>query len=276
MAHWYATHEDVRMVSPDNRSINELNLVTRRALQERAQLGEDVFQGRVLVGLRDVRQADKKRAITYTVGDVVRWGKKSLNGKVYAGQYTEVVAVDVERNEVTVKSGCRTITYDPEKHYGVEIYETAERAFAIGERVQITRPWMVTKGLKIANRAQATITALDAKGRGVLEFEDGRRAKWNAVEMPHVDYAYAMTSYSLQYATAEQVLVHIDCGDSRVRSLLDRSLLYVGASRGANNIRIYTDDKVVLLSENSPVTRLSEKPVALSPAERKSLSTSAA
>ena len=201
---------------------------------------------------------------------------RALNGKVRAGQYTEVVAVDAERNRVTVKAGARTITYDPAAHYGVEIYETAQRSFAIGERVQVTRPWTVTKGLKIANRAQATITALDAKGRGVLEFEDGRRVKWNAAEMPHVDYAYAMTSYSLQYATAEQVLVHIDCGDSRVRSLLDRSLLYVGASRGANNIRVYTDEKAVLLGENSPVTRLTQKPVALSPAERASLSMSAA
>jgi hypothetical protein len=195
---------------------------------------------------------------------------------VRSGQYTEVVAVDAERNEVTVKSGPRTITYDPEKHYGVQIYETAGRAFGVGERVQVTRPWTVTKGLKIASRAQARITALDAKGRGALEFEDGRRVKWNAAEMPHVDYAYAMTSYSLQYATAEQVLVHIDCGDSRVRSLLDRSLLYVGALCGANNIRVYTDDRAGLLSENSPVRRLKEEPVALSPSERKSLSMSAA
>jgi hypothetical protein len=223
-----------------------------------------------------VRQADKKRAITYSAGDVVRWGKKSLNGKVHAGQYTEVVAVDAERNLLTVKLGARTITYDPERHYGVEIYEAECRALAVGERVQVTRPWTATKGLKIANRAQATITALDAKGRGVLEFGDGRQLKWDAAEMPHIDYAYAMTTYSLQYATAEQVLVHIDCGDSRVRSLLDRSLLYVGASRGANNIRVYTDDKALLLSENSPVTRLSEKPMALSPVERQSLSLGAA
>jgi hypothetical protein len=47
------------------------------------------------------------------------------------------------------------------------------------------------EGVKIANRAQATITALDAKGHGVLEFEDGRRVKWKASETPQVDYAYA-------------------------------------------------------------------------------------
>ena len=85
--------------------------------------------------------------------------------------------------------------------------------------------------------------------------------------MPHVDYAYAMTSYSLQYATAGGVLVHIDCGDSRIRSLLDRSLLDAGASQGAN-----TSASTLIRSRaarrefaSDPVTA---KPVALSPSER--------
>ena len=60
----------------------------------------------------------------------------------------------------------------------MEIYEAERRAFSVGERIQVTRPRKASKGVKIANRAQATITALDAKGNGVLEFEDGRRVKW--------------------------------------------------------------------------------------------------
>jgi ATP-dependent exoDNAse (exonuclease V) alpha subunit len=48
----------------------------------------------------------------------------------------------------------------------------------------------------------------------------------------------------------------MDCGDARVRLLLDRSLVYTGASRGANNIRVYTDEKAIPVGENSPVTRL--------------------
>jgi ATP-dependent exoDNAse (exonuclease V) alpha subunit len=156
------------------------------------------------------------------------------------------------------------------------LFEASQRSFAVGERIQVTRPWTVRKGIKIANRAQATIESLDANGQGVIVFDDGRRVKWNANQMPHVDYSYASTSYSLQFATAEQVLVHLDTGDSRVRSLLDRALVYVGTSRGANEIRIYSDDKETLLSDNSPVLRQTQKPVALSPVERNSISTSSA
>jgi hypothetical protein len=229
-----------------------------------------------LARARDVAEADKKRAVTYQPGDVVRWGKKSLKGQVQSGQYTTVVSIDGNKNLVTVQAGKRQITYDPGRHHGVELFEASQRSFAVGERIQVTRPWTVRKGIKIANRAQATIESLDANGQGVIVFDDGRRVKWNANQMPHVDYSYASTSYSLQFATAEQVLVHLDTGDSRVRSLLDRALVYVGTSRGANEIRIYSDDKETLLSDNSPVLRQTQKPVALSPVERNSISTSSA
>ena len=276
MANWYATHEDVLMVAPDNRSIGELNLAARDALRSAGELRQDILHTQVLARARDVAEADKKRAVTYQPGDVVRWGKKSLKGQVQSGQYTTVVSIDGNKNLVTVQAGKRQITYDPGRHHGVELFEASQRSFAVGERIQVTRPWTVRKGIKISNRAQATIESLDANGQGVIVFDDGRRVKWNANQMPHVDYSYASTSYSLQFATAEQVLVHLDTGDSRVRSLLDRSLVYVGTSRGANEIRIYSDDKQTLLSDNSPVLRQTQKPVALSPVERNSISTSSA
>ncbi len=272
MAINYATREDCLMVAPDNRTIGELNGYAREVLRLKGKLGEDCYAGLVLVGLRDVRQADKRRAVTYEAGNMIRWGSKSLGGRVQSGEYSEVLSVDAESNLVTIRTGggklgAREITYDPAQASGVEIYESAERKFAVGERIQITRPWAVSRSLKIANRAQATIKSLDSTGAGILEFADGRQVKWDARQMPHADYAYAMTSYSLQFATADSVLVHIDCGDSRIRSLVDRALLYVGASRGANGIEVYTDDKSVLLSDQSPVNRMTQKPTALSPAE---------
>ena len=82
--------------------------------------------------------------------------------------------------------------------------------------------------------------------------------------MPHVEYAYAMTSYSLQSKTSERTLLQIDTGDSRIRTLLDKPLLYVGASRGNRELLVFTDDKECLLGEHSPVNRVALKPKALS------------
>lgn len=264
MAGYYAEHDDHKMVAPDNRTLGEMNIAARNALRECEKLGVlDVEEANVLIGVRDVREADRKRAVFYEPGNIVRWGKAIAALGIHSGQYTEVIRSDSETNKVTVMVGNREVTYDPKQAYGVEIFEAGKRKLAVGERLQVTRPWKLSKDRTIANRAAVTVVSLDGKGKGVLQLADGKKVDWDIKQMPHVEYAYAMTSYSLQYATGEGALLHLDMGDSRVRTLLDKALVYVGASRGKNQILIFTDDKETLLSDNSPVNRIALKPKAL-------------
>ena len=262
------------IVSPDNRSIAEINLVVRSKLQELGYVKSDTYQAIVLTGVRNVKAADKKRATTYEEGNVIRWGKSGTlggRGRVSAGQYSTVVAVNAEANEVTIRVGdtlgVREVTYDPRNGMSGELYESGVRQLAVSEKVQITRPWRLKSGDVIANRDIGTIVAIDAQGNAELDF-DGRRVAWNVREMPHADYGYAMTSYSAQSATVPRVAVHIDTGDSRIRALIEKALLYVGASRGAEDVAVFTDNKDVLLSEReSPVLRQHDKPMALAAEE---------
>ena len=91
---------------------------------------------------------------------------------------------------------------------------------------------------------------------------------WDPNQNPHVDYAYAVTSYSVQFATSEKVAFHVDTGDSRIRQLLDKPFLYVSATRGKADVRVFTDDVERLLDPvNSPVQRVALKPNVLSPTE---------
>jgi conjugative relaxase-like TrwC/TraI family protein len=267
MAQWYAAHDDTLMVAPDNRSIAELNAAARVEMRKVEKLGADRYEATILVGTRDVREADRKLAVMYEAGNVIRWGKGVAMLGVKSGDYTPVVRTDTAKNLVTIDVYGVEKTYNPRLAYGVEIYNAERRKLAVGERVQITRPWRLNKNERIPNRAMTTIKALDAKGRGVLEFEDGRKVRWDARAMPHVDYSYAMTSYSLQYATAENVLLHLDTGDSRIRSLMDKSLVYVGGSRAAQTLHVFTDDRATLLGENSPALRQQLKPKALAEEE---------
>jgi ATP-dependent exoDNAse (exonuclease V) alpha subunit len=129
--------------------------------------------------------------------------------------------------------------------------------------VQLTRLWKEGKRNKVGNREVGTIEKLGSAGNARVRLENGRRINWKLPAMPHVEYAYAMTSYSLQSKTGERTLLHIDTGDSRIRTLIDKALLYVGASRGKCDLMIFTDDKETLLSEHSPVNRVALKPKAL-------------
>ena len=271
LAAWYAHDTDgALIVSPDNQSLDEINLAVRAKLQATGAVKPDGYQAVVLKGLRGLTDADKRIAANYEPGNVIRWGKAGTlggRGRVGAGQYTAVVAVDADKNEVTIRAGdafgVRDIAFDPRSGQG-EIYESEVRQFAVGDRIQITRPWRVTRGDVIANRAIGTITALNEQGEAELDV-DGRKLTWNIQEMPHAYYGYAMTSYSAQSLTVSRVAVHIDTGDSRIRPLLEKALLYVGASRGANDVMIFTDDRETLLSaEESPVLCQHDKPMALS------------
>jgi hypothetical protein len=137
-------------------------------------------------------------------------------------------------------------------HTELEIYETAHRAFAEGDRVQLTRAWDVGCRKRLANRSSGTIRKLDGSGKGQIEI-DGKVYGINLERMRHLDYAYARTSYSLQYSSNKQILVHVDTGYSRARVLTDQSYLYVAVSRGAERAMVFTDDRETLLSHYSPV-----------------------
>jgi len=134
----------------------------------------------------------------------------------------------------------------------------------------VTRPWRVNNGVKIANRSTGVIRSIDVQGNCQLELvansaeERGLMIDFRLEDMPHVDYSYAMTSYAQQCKTGERVLVQLDTGDSRIRTLIDKSLVYVGASRGEKEILIFTDDRKHLLNECSPANRVALKPKALS------------
>jgi ATP-dependent exoDNAse (exonuclease V) alpha subunit len=69
-----------------------------------------------------------------------------------------------------------------------------------------------------------------------------RRVRFNLSEMKHLDYGYAVTSFSSQGATVEKVLVNVSTQDSRVQRLVDQRFAYVAVSRAESDAQIYTDN----------------------------------
>jgi ATP-dependent exoDNAse (exonuclease V) alpha subunit len=132
------------------------------------------------------------------------------------------------------------LTYDPRRLLGVTVYREAVRAFAVGDRVQLTAP---DTARKLANRELGTITAIDS-ARGVLaiRFDSGRSALFRRDHDRHLDYGYAVTSHSSQGLTAARVLVHVDT-TQRGEALLNRRFAYVAISRGRFDAQVFTNDK---------------------------------
>jgi ATP-dependent exoDNAse (exonuclease V) alpha subunit len=231
------------VVSPDNQSRQDLNDVIHRAMQREGHVGRDEHQTTVLSPRQEITGADRQCAERYEEGDVVRYSRGSKVLGIERGDYARVEQVDAKANQVTVKTDDdRRLSYDPRRLQGVTLYREAERAFAAGDRVQMTAP---DRERGVPNRELGTVERVDRKGHMEVRWDSGRTSSFEPSERRHLDYGYAVTSHSSQGQTAGRVLVHVDT-ERASEKLVNQRLAYVAVSRGQYDARIYTDDKVKL------------------------------
>jgi len=245
----YAERPDnTLVVSPDNRSRQEINQRIHRELQSSGRVEEQEHRMSVLVPRQEMTGTDRQWAVQYAPGDIVRYTRGSQAVGVKSGEYVHVTGVDREHNLLTIErdSGQR-LTYDPRRLHGVSVYRETERDFSTGDRVQFTAPY---RDEHIANRQLGTVEKVDAEGNLQVRLDSGQDVQFSIREHPHVDYGYAVTSHSSQGATADRVLIHVDTEQAH-EQLVNSRLAYVSVSRGRYDAQIYTYDAEKLGEELS-------------------------
>ena len=245
----YAERSDnTLVVSPDNRSRQEINERIHRELQSIGRVQEQEHRLTVLVPRQEMTGADRQWAVQYEPGDIVRYTRGSQAVGVKSAEYVHAISVDRDQNLLTVeRENGQRLTYNPHRLHGVSVYREAERDFSAGERVQFTAPY---RDEHIANRQLGTVEQIDAGGNLQVRLDSGQEVQFNIREHPHVDYGYAVTSHSSQGATADRVLVHVDTEQAHDQ-LVNSRLAYVSVSRGRCDAQIYTNDAQKLGEELS-------------------------
>jgi hypothetical protein len=228
--------QQVLAVSPANAERTALNTATRTALQERGYVG---ITQPVLVN-RSVTGAERGWARSYAVNDVVRYRTGSKKYGIVPGSYTQVITVDPERNQLTVRTDSgATHTYTPTKLHGVEVYREELREFAVGDRIQFRAP---DKGQQIPNGALGTIAALDPESDQVsIALDTGASFSTTLPALRHIEYGYATTSHSSQGAMIDRVLVNVDTEQSV--ALVNQQQLYVSISRARLDAQVFTNKR---------------------------------
>jgi conjugative relaxase-like TrwC/TraI family protein len=228
------------VVSPDNRSRAEINQAIHAELQAKGVVGREEYRAQVLVPRQDLTGADRAWAARYNPGDVLRYSRGSKETGIGKGEYARVKSVDADSNRLTVerKDGTEQ-SYDPRRQQGVSVYREQERAFSVGDRVQLTAP---SRDLKLANREQGTVEGIGQDGRMSLKMDGGREVEIDSLKYPHLDHGYAVTSHSSQGQTADRVLIHVDT-ELGAKDLLNNRMAYVAVSRGALDAQIFTNDR---------------------------------
>ena len=248
IANEYARRPDGTLViSPDNESRRELNLLIHRAMQDAGQVRTDEKTVSVLEPRQDLTGADRAWAERYQPHDVLRYSHGSKLLSVEAGEYATVAQVDGKQNLLTVeRQNGEQVTYDPRRLQGVSVYRGAERQFAEGDRIQFTAP---SKDLQVANRELGTVVRLSSDREMTIRTDSGHLVDVDVSKHPHLDYGYAMTSHSSQGQTADRVLIHVDTEAGS--QLVNSRMAYVAISRGRYDSQIYTDSRADLADQLS-------------------------
>ena len=245
VAREYLKHPETSLVvSPDNPSRLEINRQVHQNLQSQGKVAGTDQQVKILVNRHELTGADRQWAARYEPGDVIRYTQGSRRIGVKAGEYATVTQMDKDRNLLTVRrENGKEITYDPKRLRGVNVYQQEERQFAKGDRIQFTAPF---KAANIANRELARIERIDSQGNLRLRLESGRTAQFNLRDHPHLDYGYAMTSYSSQGQTVDRVIIHVPEEGMKNRDLVNQRFAYVALSRARMDAQVYTHDASTL------------------------------
>ncbi len=235
--------ENTIIVSPDNRSRQQINEAVRKELLEDGTLATDGRTFQTLAHRSDLTGPDRTWAAAYRAGDVVQYGRGSKLEGIAQDSFGVVQAADGATNRLTVKlEDGSTIAYNPKRVYGINVYREVSREFSTGDRLQFSAQH---KQLGIANRDLGTITGIAPDRLTVrLDGKDGRSVSFDPAEFRQFDHGYAVTSHSSQGLTVGRVLANIDTEGAR--SLINTRLAYVAVSRAEQDARIYTNNAATL------------------------------
>ncbi len=231
------------IVSPDNKSRQQINEAVRGELLQNKVLAQDGRLYQTLSHRSDMTGPDRTWAAMYRPGDVVQYDRGSKSEGIERGSQGVVRSTDAATNRLTVELGDgSSVNYDPKRVYGVNVYRETNREFATGDRLQFSA---LNKKLGIANRDMGTITKIEADRLTVqMDGRDKRSVSFDSTVFRQFDHGYAVTSHSSQGLTIGRVLANMDTDASR--SLINNRLAYVAISRASEDARIYTNNAETL------------------------------
>lgn len=189
--------------------------------------------------------ADRGLAARYHAGDVVQYTKGSKEMGLERGSYATVLSVDARENTVTVRgSKGQTVTYDPARLKGVNVYGETRWEIAAGDRIQFTAP---DKELGIRDRDLATVEKIAANNSLSLRLDSGKTVELNPAKASHIDHGYVVDG--AKAVSADRVLVSID-GPAQVHR---ESVVYKVIDRATWDATLYTSDRPSLQQAAPPL-----------------------
>lgn len=222
------------VISPTHAEAREVTAAIRARLTESGKLGAEksFLQYRHL----QWEGAEKSRPENYEAGLVVQYHQNARG--VGRGSILTVLEVD-SANAVWLRGADgKRIALDLKDTEKFRVYEAKEISLAAGDLLKITNGAKSANGRRLNNGTMLTVEKFGKDGS--IRFSNGVILDKN---FGHVSHGYCHTSHSAQGKTVREVFIAQSASSFLAGS---REQFYVSASRGKENLRIYTDDRTAL------------------------------
>lgn len=231
--------EKTIIIAPGRDDRREINDAVRWELKARGDLGES--REYEVVDRVDMTKEEARRAESYAVGQRLQAGRDYQSLDLKKGEYAEVVAVDINRNKLTLETydGLR-YEIDPSKYTKFQANEPRRLEIAVGDRLANRENTDKMKNGTILHVEKVTDTHVHARD------DAGRSHKLDMRDAHKLDHAYAQTGHESQGRTCDRVLVH---GESTRTNLMTQQNAYVAISRAKESATIYTDNREKLAEQ---------------------------
>jgi conjugative relaxase-like TrwC/TraI family protein len=205
------------VVSPTHAEAKLITAEIRAHLRDTGRLQGEERELPRLVAV-DTSLPERRLVSTYHIGDVIQFHEKAKG----------------------FKKGERMTVTDPDKVPFAEaakfqLYRPETIKVAVGEKIRGTAAVNTIDGKhRFRNGSTGTIAAFTEEG---IELENGWVLPYSA---GHLRHGYVETSFGAQGRTVRRMIVDMS---SASLGAINREQLYVSATRGVEQLRVYTDDK---------------------------------
>ncbi|WP_275234944.1 MobF family relaxase [Pantoea ananatis] len=226
-----AAREKTLIIAQLNEDRRAINQGIHDRLTELKELGEKAVTVPVLSRITGGRH-DFNRTSAWSSGQVVK-----VNDS-----YLTVTAVDSGINRIVLRDeGGRTQFYSPAELNvtEIEVFERQHIELRVGDSVRMNK---TQKAAGHAAHEQYRVEALRENGEVVLKNAAGEKViePGTVTADQHLDYAWAVTGYGAQGASADFVIALEGTEGARQRMSGMRAF-YISLSRAVDHVQIYTD-----------------------------------
>ncbi len=247
-----AERERTLVITPFNEERKAINEGVRGGLKSRGELPHKEETHQILVS-KGWTRAKQRESQYYRKGDVIRFGRDYRKIDALKGDYARVESVDAALGLVRLrKTDGRSLDWHPAQYTKVEVFNSENRALAVGDLIRMTRSEETFKNGEVAK-------VVAAQGPEVrVEWQRGKETRMETLNLglhKHWDHAYASTVHAAQGATQHRTLFLIRAsktvgesqqlaGIEKMAKIFGDRSFYVGITRASHELKIFTDDKV--------------------------------